>query len=169
MDHNIEDNSNFHKSEAGSPKVGIGVFLVDPKEEKFLFGRRTDNSLLAQPGGWLEFGESLEECGSRELFEECGLKISHERIKHIKTLNCFNPKDDYHNVAIYLYAEINEEEKSKVKNMEPHKCEDWMWVDYHFMMNNYDKLFFPIKVFIQKEGHQFKSIVDLKKLIDYRY
>ena len=28
MDHNIEDNSNFHKSEAGSPKVGIGVFLV---------------------------------------------------------------------------------------------------------------------------------------------
>ena len=144
------------------PHVGIGVFLVDPVNERFLFGRRKDNSLYAQPGGWLEFGESLEECGSRELMEETGLVISQERIKHIKTLNCFNPKDGYHNVAVYLYAEIKEEEKSMVINMEPHKCEEWIWVDYEFLKNNFDKLFFPIQVFYLKEGYKYSSIVDLR-------
>lgn len=152
-----------------SPNVGIGVFLVDPIKEKFLCGRRKDNSLYAQPGGWLEFGESLEECGSRELHEETGLNISPDRIKHIKTFNCFNPKDNYHNVAVYLYAEINEDEKMMIQNMEPHKCEDWIWVDFEFLIKNYEKLFFPIQVFLQKEKNKFKSIVDLRNLIDHRF
>jgi 8-oxo-dGTP diphosphatase len=148
-----------------SPHVGVGVFLVDPVNEKFLFGRRKDNQLYAQPGGWLEFGESLEECGSRELMEETGLVISPERIKHVKTLNCFNPKDNYHNVAVYLYVEIKEEEKSMVVNVEPHKCEEWIWVDYDFLIDNYDKLFFPIQVFLRKAGNKYKSIVDLRNSI----
>jgi 8-oxo-dGTP diphosphatase len=152
-----------------APKVGIGVFLVDPINEKFLCGQRNDNSLFAQPGGWLEFGESLEECGMRELKEETGLNIKPDRIKHIRTFNCFNQKDNYHNVAVYLYAEIKEEEKNQIQNMEPHKCREWIWVDYEFLIKNFDKLFYPIQIFLLKEGNQFKSILDLRNLIDSRY
>ncbi|MDD2647798.1 MAG: NUDIX domain-containing protein [Eubacteriales bacterium] len=51
--------------------VGVGVFVV--KGEKILLQKREDNGLWADHGGALEIGETLEETGKRELFEETGL------------------------------------------------------------------------------------------------
>lgn len=145
------------------PKGGIGIFLIDTNENKVLVGIRKDNGSIALPGGWLEFGEEWEECGSRELKEETGLDIDPVRIFHMKTFNCFNPETQYHNVAIYLMAEIEENEKPFVTNTEPHKCEGWFWVDYDFLVRNYPKLFFPLQVFLK--FNQTDSIKRLKDLI----
>lgn len=146
------------------PKGGIGVFVVEPINNKILIGRRKDNGLFAQPGGWLEHGEEWEECGSRELREETGLNIEPNRIKHIKTFNCFDPSENYHNVAIYLYVEIHENELTDIRICEPEKCESWQWVDFSFIQENIDKFFFPVKIFLKKEP-RVKFTQDLKKLV----
>jgi 8-oxo-dGTP diphosphatase len=146
------------------PKGGIGVFVVNPINNKILIGRRKDNGLYAQPGGWLEHGEEWEECGSRELREETGLNIEPNRIKHIKTFNCFDSSKNYHNVAIYLYVEIHENELKDIRNCEPEKCELWQWVDFTFIQENLDKFFFPVKIFFLKEP-RLKFTQDLKKLV----
>ena len=158
----MEKTIKIHSHTIPEPKGGIGVFVVDPFNNKVLIGKRKDNGLFAQPGGWLENGEEWEECGSRELREETGLNIDPCRIKHIKTFNCFDPKNNYHNVAIYLYVELIE--LKEIRNCEPEKCESWQWVDFSFIQDNIEMFFFPVKIFLIKEP-RIKITQDLKKLI----
>lgn len=144
------------------PKVGIGINVI--YDQKILLGIRKDNNNYSQPGGWLEYGESWEECGARELFEETGLIVDSSRMKHIQTFNCYNPETKYHNVAVYLSCILNEEESKLICNKEPEKCDGWIWVDFEFLIKNFDNLFFPIKVFLNNCKH-IQSIDQLKQLI----
>jgi 8-oxo-dGTP diphosphatase len=146
------------------PKGGIGVFVVNSTRDKMLIGKRKDTNTYAKPGGWLEFGETFEECGSRELKEEANIDISPDRLFHIKTYNCYDPMNNYHNVAIYLYCEITKEEESDIVNMEPHKNDFWVWVDFGFILENKDKLFFPFREFLV-QFKEINSLDELKKLI----
>ena len=60
------------------PKVGVAVIVV--KDNQVLMGKRIGShgeNTWAFPGGHLEFGETPEECATRELFEETGLKATH--------------------------------------------------------------------------------------------
>lgn len=154
------------KNSSCLPIGGVGIFLVDSQQNKILVGKRTDNGLFAFPGGWLEYGEEWEECGARELREETGINIPSNRIHHIKTFNCYNPYTKYHNVAIYLYCEINPEEVKLLQNVEPDKCEKWEWVDFNFLKENFDKLFFPIQVFL-KSSKCCDNIESLRKMIKH--
>jgi ADP-ribose pyrophosphatase YjhB (NUDIX family) len=52
--------------------VGVGVFVTDGK--RILLQKREDSGLWADHGGALEIGETIEETGKRELFEETGLQ-----------------------------------------------------------------------------------------------
>jgi 8-oxo-dGTP diphosphatase len=159
--------NSHYKNEFGSlpdPKGGIGIFVCHPSEDKVLIGRRKDNGLFAQPGGWLEYGEEWSECGVRELREETGLELTVDRIKHIKTFNCYDPGNKYHNVAIYLYAKLVESELNQIETMEPDKCESWEWVDFSFVKENKEKFFFPVRVFFEKEP-KIKHTLDLKNLV----
>jgi 8-oxo-dGTP diphosphatase len=146
------------------PKGGVGVFVINSTGDKLLLGKRKDTNTYAKPGGWLEYGETFEECGSRELKEEIDLDINPDRIHHIKTYNCYDPVNNYHNVAIYLYCDITEDEERRIVNTEPHKNEKWFWVDFEFIKENRDKLFFPFKEFID-QFKEINSIHDLKDLI----
>jgi 8-oxo-dGTP diphosphatase len=148
------------------PKGGIGIFVCHPFEDKVLIGRRKDNGLLAQPGGWLEYGEEWTECGVRELREETGLDIPVDRIKHIKTFNCYDPYNKYHNVAIYLYTKLIESELNQIKTMEPDKCESWEWLDFRYVKENKENFFFPVRVFFEKEP-KIKQTLDLMNLVKY--
>ena len=90
--------------------IGVSVIIPD-KEGKILFEERNRDSLfypgfLSLPGGILEYGEKLTECGKRETKEELGvdIKIIKQSEKVYETL----PSKDYpfHTVGIVLYAEI---------------------------------------------------------------
>lgn len=53
--------------------VGVAVAVVNEKGE-LLLQKRSDG-LWGVPGGFMELGESTEEAGRREVFEETGLEI----------------------------------------------------------------------------------------------
>jgi ADP-ribose pyrophosphatase YjhB (NUDIX family) len=60
-----------------NPTVAGGVFLFDP-DDRVLFIRRANEpakGMLAVPGGFIDFGETLEEGLRREVREEVGLEV----------------------------------------------------------------------------------------------
>lgn len=57
----------------------------------------TDKLIWMPPGGGLEFGETLEECLSREFLEETGLQIEVEKFLFVDEL----VKNSYHTVELY--------------------------------------------------------------------
>lgn len=62
------------------PGVGVGV-LVE-KDGKVLMLRRRHvhgDGTWSTPGGYLEFGETPEECGIREVYEETGVTVINPR------------------------------------------------------------------------------------------
>ena len=67
------------------------------------------------------FSETVEDCGSREICEETGLKL-----KDIKThciLNVVWLKEQRHFVAVVLRGEVDATEQNEPDTLEPHKCE----------------------------------------------
>eukprot|EP00268_Persea_americana_P029035 TRINITY_DN2810_c0_g2_i6.p1 TRINITY_DN2810_c0_g2~~TRINITY_DN2810_c0_g2_i6.p1 ORF type:complete len:198 (+),score=40.87 TRINITY_DN2810_c0_g2_i6:124-717(+) len=88
------------------PRVGVAVFVV--KGKSVLLGKRLSHSnacsttSFALPGGHLEFGESFEECGVREVKEETGLDIENVEFLTV-TNNVFldDPKPS-HYVVIFM-------------------------------------------------------------------
>ena len=54
--------------------VGVSVYVY--RDGKLLLQKRSDNQLWGPPGGMVEIGETLEETGKRELFEETGLIVN---------------------------------------------------------------------------------------------
>lgn len=53
--------------------VGVAVAVINEKGEILLQKRR--DGLWGVPGGFMELGESTEEAGRREVFEETGMEI----------------------------------------------------------------------------------------------
>ena len=60
-------------------RVGAGVGILVVYKGLVLLGRRKGSNgagMWSAPGGRLEFGEEIEDCARRELFEETGLTAS---------------------------------------------------------------------------------------------
>ena len=147
--------------------VGIGIFIIDPKEQKLLIGKRNEKELVGLPGGWLERFEEFEETASRELKEETDLKLDKKRFEHIITLNCVFVDNDYHSLSIVMYAEINDEERDQIKNKEPGKCRGWFWTTIEELRKYKDRLFYPIRSLLD-EFPNLNDVKDLKNLKNLR-
>lgn len=63
------------RSMVGNEKVIMvvsGAFVFD-KENRVLMQKRSDNGQWGFPGGFMDFGESVQDTAKREVFEETGL------------------------------------------------------------------------------------------------
>ncbi|MBI2545705.1 NUDIX domain-containing protein [Candidatus Woesearchaeota archaeon] len=110
----------------GRPGVGIGVCVV--KNGKVLLGKRLRSHGIGTwcfPGGKIEFGETFEECAKRETLEETNLKI--KNVKLITVTNDIFPEEGQHWITVFVRADYD---SGELKTMEPHKMQDWHWVEW---------------------------------------
>ena len=125
-------------------KVGAGVGVMIMRDEKVLLGKRNPDHKKAgsnlcgegtwtMPGGSIEYGESFEEAGIREVFEETGL-----RLEKIKVICINNDKNEHaHFVTVGLFSDEFEEEPSATA---PDEITEWKWFD---LDNLPTPLYFP--------------------------
>lgn len=146
------------------PGVGVGVFLIDTIRNRLLIGKRKESGHYGLPGGWLELGEEWEDCASRELYEETGLKKPINTFQHIHTLNCKKLEYNFHSISCIMMNEIQDSEIDEIYNKEPHKCYGWFWTNVDNMRKNIDKLFHPLQDFLNKFP-SIKTTVDIKNMI----
>lgn len=103
----------------------MGLAAVAIREEKILLGKRKGiigDATWAPPGGHLEYGESVEECASRELLEETGL-IAKTLLRGPYTNNLIAPKNQHYITLFVLISEF----EGEVECREPQKCLGWEW------------------------------------------
>eukprot|EP00042_Codosiga_hollandica_P053747 m.710904 g.710904 ORF g.710904 m.710904 type:complete len:353 (-) comp58766_c0_seq6:886-1944(-) len=135
------------------PVVGVGVFVTNPKYPgMILVGKRLKAGFgcqtFALPGGHLEFGESFEDCGVREVMEECGLVLSNTR--PLSTVNSINSEADYHTITIFVTGEAHAEPR----NLEPEKCAGWEWVQFPDGIPS--PMFLPLEKYLQTSDSPFE-------------
>ena len=83
----------------------------------------------ALPGGHLEMGESWAQCAARELEEETGIQTDVKSWKFGFVSNDVMRAEDKHYITVFMQC-LDAEAKQEAKNLEPHKCEGWKWVDF---------------------------------------
>jgi 8-oxo-dGTP diphosphatase len=94
------------------------------KDGKVLLGKRKGSHGAGEysfPGGHLEHLESFEECGRREVREECGVEVRCIRFQLLSNVTGYAPK---HYVHVGLIAEY---ESGEPRVLESEKCESWGW------------------------------------------
>ncbi len=88
--------------------VHVAVKVILEKNGKFLLIQRAyppDANTWDAPGGQQEFGETLEECGIREVKEEIGLDIKLKDF--VGFTEIFDPKIERHTILIYYFGKIS--------------------------------------------------------------
>jgi 8-oxo-dGTP diphosphatase len=142
------------------PRIGLGIFAINETKDKFLIGKRTKGLKYGLPGGSLEFGETFEECASRELHEETNINIEDlTRFKFMIFFNAIDKNANYHWLELYYYIVLSKDEELTLKNNENDKCFGWEWVDLEFLYQNKSDLFFPLSKLLDITS--VKSIGDL--------
>lgn len=128
-------------SDEKKPKVGVGVIVL--QDGKVLLGKRKNahgEGSWAFGGGHLEFGETVEECAKRELFEETGLEAL--SIRPGPWVN--DIIEEKHYVTLFM---IVDSFVGQVEVKEPDKCEGWEWFEWHSLPL---PLFSPIVSLLKK-------------------
>jgi len=107
-------------------KVGTSIIILNSKFEVLLGKRKGSHGegMWSLPGGHLEENETYVECCDRELMEE--VNISFGEYSKVGFSEDFFPDKQY--TTLYFAAKCTNEMLSKVKNMEPDKCEGWEWI-----------------------------------------
>lgn len=106
------------------PKVGLGVYILNDKNELLLLRRKGAHGAdtWCAPGGHLEFGESFGECAKREAKEESDLDV--DNLEVVGVTNDIFEEEGKHYITIAMgvksYAGVP-------KIMEPKKCDDIRW------------------------------------------
>lgn len=89
------------------PKVGVGLIIW--RETEVLLVRRQGvhgSGTWSTPGGYLEAGETLEECAVREAREETGVSVRNVRFRAV-TNDVFDPETG-HYLTIWMEGDLLE-------------------------------------------------------------
>jgi 8-oxo-dGTP diphosphatase len=108
------------------PKVGVAIIVV--KDSRILLGKRLNShgsGTWQFPGGHLEFGESIEDCAKRELFEETGLTI--RNIRFGPYTNDIFKTEQKHYITLFVIADYD---SGTVTVKEPNKSDKWGWFSW---------------------------------------
>ena len=95
------------------------------RKEKVLVGKRIRSHGSGSwqfPGGHLEFGEGVEACAKREVYEETGLQI--QNIRPGPYTNDIFQQEGKHYITLFVLADCTSGEPVL---KEPEKCEKWDW------------------------------------------
>jgi len=132
-------------------RVGVGFGVMILKGNKILLGLRNEDPDKADtafheegtwtmPGGKLNYGESFEHGGIREVKEETNLDVEEIVVKFVQ--NDLN--EHAHFVTIGMIAT---KYKGKVKTMEPDEIVKWEWFSLDDLPS---KIYFPSRKCIEK-------------------
>lgn len=137
-------------------KPVIGLAVIVKKDNKVLIGKRKDiagHDTWGFPGGHLEFGETPEEGVKREVLEETDLKI-----KNIKLATITNDirKEFKHNHYVTLFFTADYK-SGDVINKEPHKCSEWKWIAWDFLLSSTKDLFWPMQNLLKQNFNPFRN------------
>jgi 8-oxo-dGTP diphosphatase len=109
--------------------VGVSVFLVNDNKQILVGKRKNANGegCWGLPGGGMDAGETPRQSAAREAKEETGVIIDPDGIQFATFTNdIFLEESGEHWITLYF---ISRAYKGEPKIMEPHKCEEWRWVD----------------------------------------
>lgn len=134
------------------PVVGLAVIVK--KNNRVLVGKRRNiigHGQWGFPGGHLEHGESLKNAVRRELMEEAGIKI--KNIQFQAVTNDIRKDLPSHYITLFFTADYV---SGNVRNLEPHKCEGWEWVEWSFLISSQKDLFLPMQNLLKQNFNPFK-------------
>ncbi|RNF86371.1 nucleotide triphosphate diphosphatase NUDT15 [Montanilutibacter psychrotolerans] len=124
-------------AEGDVPRVGVGVIVM--REGRVLLGQRIGShgaGTWAPPGGYLEFGESVEDCARREVLEETGLRIG--TVTPGPYANNRFVAEHRHTVTLFVVADGGAGEPAA---REPDRCARWQWFAWSSLP---EPLFLPL-------------------------
>jgi mutator protein MutT len=139
--------------------VSAGAMIINDAGEVFLSKRsqnaKNEKGCWENPGGSVEFDETLEDAVKREIMEEYGVHI--QIIKQFPAENHIIPAEKQHWVATTFLAKINQDEQPKI--MEPEKCDAIGWFDLKHLPS-------PLSIITKFDLERYKN--QNKKLNNYQ-
>jgi len=110
-------------------RPGVGVLVILKCNNSILLGKRKGSHGDGEwsfPGGHLEFGETIEDCGKRELIEETGIDLSKLTPIDAGYTNDIFYCDNKHYITLYNIYNLPTKITPELK--EPDKCFEWRWI-----------------------------------------
>lgn len=132
--------------------VSVGAMTFNENGELFLAKRsqnaKNEKGHWENPGGSIEFSETLEQAVRREIREEYGFEI--EIIKQFPAADHLIPKEKQHWVATTFLAKIKKGQTPQI--MEPEKCDAIGW----FSLDDLPK---PLSIITKLDIEEYKKKV----------
>ena len=114
-----------------SPRIIVGVScaIFNRNSQILLIKRRNPpfQGKWSRPGGKLNFGESVFQCGKREVFEETGLEVDILQVNDI--IDAILPEQDTQFVVINLLAKISNINNDQIQANDDAEYAQWTSFD----------------------------------------
>lgn len=109
------------------PGVGVGVVVRRGNDVLLLRRHNVHGAGTWSPlGGYLEYGETLEQCAARETLEETGITISD--IRFLAITNDFFPEHQKHFIMVWMHADYS---AGEVGLYAPEEATEVKWFTHH--------------------------------------
>ncbi|OAA62296.1 NUDIX hydrolase domain protein [Cordyceps fumosorosea ARSEF 2679] len=149
------------------PQVGVSAIILN-REGKVLVGKRIGSHGAGSwqfPGGKLDYGEALLDCGVRESKEETMLDV--EGVRIVAYTNDVFVSEGRHFITPFALCKMKDADAEPMV-MEKDKCESWSWWNLEKLFEGRDgdnidgaPLFLPLFNLVQ----QFKDADEFKKIL----